>query len=74
MCALMIQETVVLFRVQHLQKSTCRVSIDASANLVHLVDQHKRVLGAYSLECLYDLAWQRAEGLVKSYAHICVSR
>ena len=65
MGALVIQETVVLLRVQHLQKGTCRIPIDASTNLVHLVDQHQRVLGPHSLERLYDLARQRAVELVE---------
>ena len=61
MGAPVIQETVaLLLRVQHLQKGTCRIPIDASTNLVHLVDQHQRVLGPHSLERLHDLARQRA--------------
>jgi hypothetical protein len=57
--ALVIQEAIVLLRVEHFQESTSRIPIDTSANLVHLVDQHKWVLSAYSLESLHDLARQR---------------
>jgi hypothetical protein len=57
--SLMIEEAVVLLGIEHLQESTSGVAIDTSTDLVHLVDEHERILGANALECLDDLARQR---------------
>lgn len=32
----------------------------APANLVHFINKHQRVLGAYALECLDDLPGERS--------------
>lgn len=42
--SLVIQERGILLRIEHLQKRTRRVTIMPSADLVHLIDEDKRVL------------------------------
>ena len=54
---LAIQETVVLFRIQRLQKSTSWVSINPTSNLVDFIDKYKRVFHLDTFQSLYYLAW-----------------
>ena len=65
----MVQESIVLFWVKHLQKRARWVPVDATSDLVHLIDEHERILCANTLECLNDLSREgtalesaRAEG------------
>jgi len=53
--ALVIQKCVVLFWVEHLEECACRITVDATSDLVHLVDQDKGVLRTHTLEGLNDL-------------------
>ena len=55
----MIQERLVLFGVQHLQQSTRRIPIIPLPNLIHLINQHKRVLRSHPLQSLNNLTRQR---------------
>lgn len=55
---LMVEERSVLFRIEHLQKCTRRISIYPSSNFVNLIKHNKWVLGPYALESLDDLAWE----------------
>ena len=65
----MIEESIILLRVQHLEKRARRITVDTPANLVNLVNQHQRVLRPYSLQSLDDLAWQRTvKGSVRATA------
>ena len=52
----MIQESIVLFWVEHLQKRARRVPVDAASDLVHLIDEDERILRTNTLECLNDLS------------------
>lgn len=52
----MIKEGCVLLRVQHLEQGARRVTVVSAADLVNLIDKYQRVLGAYTLERLNDLA------------------
>ena len=54
----MIQETGVLFGVEHLEESTGRVTVDSLTNLVDFVDEDQRVLDPDALECLDDFPGQ----------------
>jgi len=36
--ALVIQKCIILFWVKHLQECACRVTVDATSDLVHFVD------------------------------------
>ena len=51
----MVEEVGVLFRVQQLQECGRRVSLDPSADLVHLVNQDERVFRLHLLKALDDL-------------------
>ena len=53
--ALVIQKCIVLFWVKHLKECACRITVDATSDLVHLVDQDERVLRTHTLEGLNDL-------------------
>jgi len=53
--ALVIQKCIVLFWVKHLKECACRITVDATSDLVHLVDQDERVLRTHALEGLNDL-------------------
>ena len=52
----MVQEGVVLFRVEHLQKCARWVPVDATTDLVHLIDEDERILRTDTLECLNNLS------------------
>ena len=52
----MVQESIVLFRVEHLQKCTRWVPVDPTSDLVHLIDEDEWILRADTLECLNDLS------------------
>ena len=52
----MVQETVVLLWIQHLQESTSRITIDSTTDLVDLVNKYKWVLRPNSLKRLDDLS------------------
>ena len=49
---LVIQERGVLFGVEHLKKSTCRIAIDSPTDLVNLVYQDQRILDPDTLQRL----------------------
>jgi hypothetical protein len=51
----MIQEGVVLFRVEHLEKRACRIPVDAASNLVYLINEDERILRTDAFESLNDL-------------------
>ena len=55
----MIEERSILFRIEHLQKCTRRISIHPSSDFVDLIKHNKRVLGPHALESLDDLARER---------------
>ena len=57
-CLLVIQESSVLLRVEHLEESAGRITVDSLTNLVDFVDEDQRVLDSYALECLDDLPGQ----------------
>lgn len=52
----MVQESVVLFGIEHLQKCACRVPINATSDLVHLINENERILRTDSLESLDDFS------------------
>jgi hypothetical protein len=52
----MVQEGVVLFWVEHLEKCACRVPVDAASDLVHLINEDERILRTDPFESLNDLA------------------
>ena len=56
----MIQECRVLLRIQHLEQGTSGVTVVSATNLVNLINEYQRILGAHALECLDDLSWQSA--------------
>ena len=51
-----VRERVVLRRVQHLEQRRRRIALERHAELVHLVEQEDRVLGAGLLHPLNDAA------------------
>lgn len=53
---LMIQESRVLFGVQHLEECTGRIAIMATTNLVHFIDKNEGVFSSNALQSLDDLA------------------
>ena len=52
---LVIQESGILFGVEHLKKSTGRVAIDPLTDLVDFIDKDQRILDSDAFECLNDL-------------------
>jgi hypothetical protein len=54
----MVQESIVLLRVKHLQKCARWVPVDATSDLVYLIDEDEGVLRSDTLECLNDLSWK----------------
>ena len=54
----MIQETVILFRVQHLQKRTGRIPVDPAPDFVDFVNEYERVFRSDPFESLDDLSWK----------------
>jgi len=52
---LVIQESSVLFRIEHLKESTGRVTVDSLTDLVDFIDEDQRILDSDALECLDDL-------------------
>lgn len=66
----MVQETIILLRIQHFQQSTGRISVDPTTDLVNLVDEHKRVFGADSFECLDDFSRECTDILFYSTSHM----
>ena len=50
----MIHKFLVLLRVQHLQESAGRVSLERHANLVDLVQHDHRICRFYPFQALYD--------------------
>ena len=67
---LVIQESSVLLRVEHLKKSTGRVAVDSFPDLVDLIDEDQRILNSNAFECLDDLP---GEGTVDTWS-IRISR
>ena len=57
----MVDERVVLRRVEHLEQRGRRVALEAVAELVDLVQQEDGVLGARLLDALDDAARERAD-------------
>lgn len=57
----MIQETVVLLWIKHLQKGASRISIDSTTNLVNLIDKYKRIFRPNTLKSLDNLARERTK-------------
>jgi hypothetical protein len=55
----MIQEAVVLFRVEHFQKGARRITVDSTPNFINLVNEDERVFRPNSFQSLYDLSRQR---------------
>lgn len=53
---LVVQETGVLFRVEHLKESASRVAIDSLTNLVNFIDEDQGILDSDTLECLDNLS------------------
>ena len=53
---IVICKAVVLFRIQYLQKGTCRVSAIILCELIHLIQHHDRVLDTASFHTLHDPA------------------
>src|SRR4029453_16067125 len=58
---IMVLETAVLLRIEHLEQGRGRIAAEILAELVDLVEQEKRVRGAGLLEVGDDLARQRAD-------------
>ncbi len=54
----MIQEFRILFRVQHLQKGRCRISLIGGPDLVHLIEHDHRIGCLRVLEGLDQFAGQ----------------
>ncbi len=56
-----VEEVVVLFRVEHLEQGRGRVAAERGADLVHLVQHDHRVGGAGVLQRLHELARHGAD-------------
>lgn len=56
--SLVIQERRILFGVQHLEQGTGWVTIVSPTNFVNLINEHQRILGTDTLECLNNLSRQ----------------
>jgi hypothetical protein len=59
---LMIQECVVLLRVEHLEERAGRVAIYPLANLVNFINEDQWVFDANALECLDNLSRKGSAG------------
>lgn len=57
----MVQKRVVLFRVQHLQQRASGITVDASPDLVHLVDKNQWILRTHSFQGLDNLPRQSTD-------------
>jgi len=55
---LMVQEAIILLRIQHLQQRTGRVSIVSPAYFIHFIDQNERIFGLHAFQRLYNLTRQ----------------
>ena len=53
---LVVQESCILFGIEHFQQSTGGVAIVATSNLVDFINQDERILSTNTLESLDDLA------------------
>lgn len=67
----MVEERRVLLGVEHLKKCTRRVAIMTATDLVNLVNEHERVLSAYTLQGLNDLS---REGSKHGYNSVTLFR
>lgn len=70
----MIQEGIVLFRIQHLEESAGRITVDSSTDFVDFIDQNQWVLSANALESLDDLARKSSVGRLSNEISMIDSR
>lgn len=70
----MIQEGIVLFRIQHLEESAGRITVDSSTDFVDFIDQNQWVLSANALESLDDLSRKSSVGHLSNEISMIDSR
>ena len=54
---IMVCKASVLLRIQHFQKSTCRITAVIFGKLVHLIQYHNRICGSAPLHSFHNPAW-----------------
>jgi hypothetical protein len=57
-----VQEGVILLRVEHLEERAGRVAIYPLANLVDFINEDQRILDTNAFECLDNLPRQGSAG------------
>src|SRR5437867_1475353 len=57
----MVTDSMVLLRIEHFQKSGCRIAAKIPAELVDLVKQDYRIYGPGAFHQLHDLPGQSAD-------------